>query len=468
MYRKSYREFLSLIRLSPFDASTPEGRVKERYRRIALNTIASILARLATALAGIAVLPMLLNYLDKHLFGMWTTITASVTWFTLFDLGLVNGLVNVISEAYGKDDQEVARGYVSTTFIVLVLISSSMTIAALTLSPHINWRQIFAIGDSIDNESIRLVVLGASLPIIIGMPLSIVRQIDAGYQNSYVGHIFSFLGSIVSVIAVYIAIDLKLDLHYITTLLIGIPILAAGINIAYLFKFDMPWLRPKLSSFGSVSLKRLLSISVPLFLFQIGALLVNQTQPIILAHRAGLTEVALYAVAIRIYQAFMSVIAMSTIAFVPSFREATERGDHSWVTVNFKRMLAIRLLLATLFSFVMIFFGNFMVEKWLGRTDIVFSLSLWIILAFLMLSSTWSTAYSDLLIIMDKIWIQVVLVSINGISILGLTYVLSPHFGISGAIIATTCFTVSVLTWILPMIAKPFLVSVGDMKGVER
>ena len=112
MSRRRFEDILGLIRLSSFDVSTPEGREKERYRRIVLNTIASVFARISTAIVSLAIIPMLLTYLDKQLFGMWTTITVTVTWFTLFDFGIINGLVNAISEAYGRDDREIASGYV--------------------------------------------------------------------------------------------------------------------------------------------------------------------------------------------------------------------------------------------------------------------------------------------------------------------------------------------------------------------
>ena len=169
MSRRRFEDILGLIRLSSFDVSTPEGREKERYRRIVLNTIASVFARISTAIVSLAIIPMLLTYLDKQLFGMWTTITVTVTWFTLFDFGIINGLVNAISEAYGRDDREIASGYVSTALIVLVMISVLTSIIAVLLAPHINWNQVFAISDNIETERVRLIVLSASLPVLIGM-----------------------------------------------------------------------------------------------------------------------------------------------------------------------------------------------------------------------------------------------------------------------------------------------------------
>lgn len=454
-----FKDILGLIRPSSFDISTPKGREKERYRRIVLNTIASVFARISTAIVSLAVVPMLLTYLDKQLFGMWATITVTATWFTLFDFGIINGLVNAISEAYGRDDREIVSGYVSTALIVLVIISVFASMIAVLLAPHINWNQVFAISGNIETKQVRLIVLSASLPILIGMSFSIVRQIYAGYQKSYVGHLFSVVGSAITILAVYFAIRLRLELHYITALFIGTPILFAGINLVYIFGVEMPWLRPKLSQVRISSLKRLLRTSIPLFLFQIGALLVNQTQPIILAHRSGLEEVTEYTIVIRLYQAFMSLIAVSTIAFVPPFREASERGDHRWVSVGFRKMLAIRMILAVLFSFMMTLFGNFLIDKWLGQTDIAFSLAVWIVLSVMLLSSTWSTAFSDLLVIMDKIWIQVVLVLFNGISILAFTYLLSPSLGVMGALIASTGYTFLVLSWLLPRISRSLLVT---------
>lgn len=450
-------EILRFIRTTDFDTSTPEGRTRERNRRIILNSIASVFARVAVAGVSLAIVPMLLGNFDKEIFGMWATITATAAWFTLFDLGIINGLVNAISEAYGKDDRNLSAGYVSTTFFTLLVLSVVASVFFLAISKNIQWNTLFAIGINVDINTVRLTVTWAALPLLLGMPFSVVRQIYAGYQKAYVGYSFAIAGSILTVFTLYIAIRNGLPLYLITAIFTGVPGLFAALNFLYLAKIEMPWLSPRISKYSWNSLKRLLRTSIPLFLFQIGALLVNQSQPIVLAHQATLEIVADYSVIIKLQLAFMSLILMSTIAFVPTFREANERGDHAWVKNSFYRMLKIRMFLTILFGATLLIGGNILIKLWLGESAISYGIHIWIVIIILMIVSTWVTAYSDLLIIMDRIWPQVFIVLLNGVSILFLTFILSPIFGLMGALIGTTAFTLFVSSWLVPLLARPFL-----------
>jgi hypothetical protein len=100
---ESARRAIHLLRLKPFDVATPEGRSQERYRRIALTAASGLAAPSVTMVVGLVTVPLVLAYLGKERYGLWTAITTVVTWATLFDLGLANGLVSLVSRVHGLD-----------------------------------------------------------------------------------------------------------------------------------------------------------------------------------------------------------------------------------------------------------------------------------------------------------------------------------------------------------------------------
>src|SRR5271169_5254042 len=110
------RRMWALIRLKPFETTTAQGRSQERYRRILWITASGLATRAATMAVGLVSIPLALSYFGKQKYGLWATITSFVAWTSLFDFGIVNSLVNALSEANGKDDHEAAKGYVSTAF----------------------------------------------------------------------------------------------------------------------------------------------------------------------------------------------------------------------------------------------------------------------------------------------------------------------------------------------------------------
>src|SRR5271166_3386104 len=94
---------------------------RERYRRAALTASTSYIAKALTMLMGIVSVPLTVHYLGAERYGVWLTISSLLLWVALTDFGLAgNALVNVLSEAAGKDDREAARHYTASAFWALV------------------------------------------------------------------------------------------------------------------------------------------------------------------------------------------------------------------------------------------------------------------------------------------------------------------------------------------------------------
>ena len=64
---------------------------------------------------------MALNYLNPVKYGIWLTLTSVIGWFAFFDLGLGNGLRNKLAEALAKNDNELARTYISTSYAIMTI-----------------------------------------------------------------------------------------------------------------------------------------------------------------------------------------------------------------------------------------------------------------------------------------------------------------------------------------------------------
>lgn len=453
----SIKILLSLIRFRPFDTATQEGRSKERYRRIVLTTISGLAARTVAIAANLVTVPITLSYLGKEQYGLLTAIISITTWIVLFDFGIINGLVNMIAEAHGKDDKQAVASYTSTAFFSLIAAISIITLVFAFAVPIVPWDSVFNVSTSLDKCLARESVVAAMIPIILGMPLSVTRQVYAGYQKTYMGNVFLMLGSVLSVFALLLAIRFKANLPAII-LVQGASMLSTSfLNFVYLITIEMPWTRPRLSLISSAALKRLLSVSVPLFIFQVGALLVNNTQFVILAHSTNLEIVTDYSIIMRVYLLPISLIALSTYSFIPSFRESFERGDHGWSRLSFKRMLWIRMALTLISALFMIICGNSFLCIWLHRADIQFEPLIWFTLGVVMVASVWGTAFSDLLTIMDRIWVQVAFVFLNGVATIALTIYLSSKLGVLGAIAAMGFVAVFVLSWAYPLLARSIL-----------
>jgi O-antigen/teichoic acid export membrane protein len=292
------------------------------------------------------------------------------------------------------------------------------------------------------------------VPFLASLPLSIVRQVYAGYQKSYVVDLFSATASLLSVAAMIHAVRADAGLPVLIAIAASAGGLGAAASFAVMTRVDLPWVAPHWGAVSRTAARRLLATSTPLFLFQLGALVVNESQILILAHRSGLATVADYSIVMRLYVLIVSFVTLGTSAFVPSFREAYERGEHEWLRRGFRRMLALRMAAALAAAAVLVAVGNVLLEVWLRSGAVRFSAPTWGALGALLAVATWGSAYSELLAILDRIWVQVGIVLANGAVTVVLTYLLAPRFGVAGAVVSTAAFSVAVSSWLLPRIAR--------------
>src|SRR6516225_8522455 len=97
--RHRIRQVLLLARLKPFDTQNELGRSMERYRRAALTAVASGAAKGMAVLTALITVPLTVGYLGMERYGLWMTISSVIAMLAFADLGLGNGLMNVLSEA---------------------------------------------------------------------------------------------------------------------------------------------------------------------------------------------------------------------------------------------------------------------------------------------------------------------------------------------------------------------------------
>ncbi|MGB7809652.1 MAG: lipopolysaccharide biosynthesis protein [Polyangia bacterium] len=430
------RKLASLLRLKPFETSTESGRSLERYRRIALTTASGMVIRVFSSLLGLISVPLVLSYLGKERYGLWATITAVVAWASLFDLGLANGLVNLLSAAHGRDDKAEAQRHLSTAFAALVLMAAALSIVFLLGIGIVPWGKVIGARGVADESTIRWSIAASLLLFVVSLPFSGTAQVYAAYQRSYLLNGFVFGSAVLGFALLLLALRLHVTMPLLILMYgIGGPVCGA-MAFLYATRKIMPWLRPRIRSISRQHLRALFSLSLPIFLFQIGALAVNNTQAIMLAHRCDMSVVASYSIAMRVYLLVITVVQIGTNSFVPALREAYERGDHDWTRRAFTRLVRLRLAITMGAGCAVILVGDTFLRLWLRRTDIAFGREVWAAIALLMVAATWTSSYSELLSIMDRLWLNVAAVLFNGTMILLLTYWLGRHYQVLGAFLA--------------------------------
>lgn len=339
---------------------------QRRLTRIKLTIFSSFMARGLSVLVSLISVPLTLNYLGAERYGLWLTINSIVGVFTFADLGIGNGLLNVISDAFGKKDVAKARAYIASAFAILTLVAIGMGIVFFIVYPFIPWANFFNV-----QSDIAAAEVGPSIQIIvicflIQIPIGLVSKIQAGYQESYIVYFWSIIGKLMTLGTLLLAISVQGGLPLLILALMGTPLLASLFNTIHFFKFRQPELWPRRQEINLSYGKQLLYTGMHFFILQSVGVIAFSSDSIVLARILGPDAVAQFGVTSQLFGLPAILITIVLTPLWPAYAEAMAIGDGQWVRRIFQRSLMLTVAIAIPLSTLLLIFGNDLFRLWIG------------------------------------------------------------------------------------------------------
>jgi O-antigen/teichoic acid export membrane protein len=308
--------------------------------------------------------PIVIRYLGVGSFGVWTTITTTLTMLLVLDLGVANSLTNFISDAYARGDHGHAGRYSTTAFGLMSCISCSLGLIAYLAWPYLDWESLFnvvppmAVPDVADAVAVALAIFLVDLPARLG------GKVLGGYQEFGGANLFAIIGSAISLVVTWVLARTGAGLPALVAGSTG-PIVAADVLCTlWLLWVRKPWLRPRVAHLDRDAARRMLSLGGHLFLIQIAGLLVFDSDNLIIAHYLGPADVAPYNTTWRFAACATGLHALLFPALWPAFSEAMARGDSEWVRRTFWQVFRITMLAAVGFACGFAVFGRWIIRIW--------------------------------------------------------------------------------------------------------
>ena len=207
--RSNLRQFaraLAVLRLKPFDTSTPEGRSAERYRRIAWSAAIGITGRLVGVAVTLVTIPLLLSHLGLERFGLWLTLTSIIAMLGPLDLGIGNGLTTLISTADGRDDRNEIRALVSTGIAISVGVAVLLCVLIAIVYTIIPWAALTNVGSPIAAAESGPAAAALAICFALGIPLGLVSRIHQGFQEGYIASAWFIVGNVLGLALLILAL----------------------------------------------------------------------------------------------------------------------------------------------------------------------------------------------------------------------------------------------------------------------
>ncbi|MCI8516236.1 MAG: oligosaccharide flippase family protein [Hungatella sp.] len=313
---------------------------KRLYKNIGINVILKPL----TMLLSMIYIPVLLDYLGDEKYGVWATISAFVNWFSVFDIGIGNGMRNKLAESLAAGDDQKSGEIVATSYAVISVISVCIFGCFWVISLLIDLPTFLNI--SIAGENVRLAVWITVLFICINFVLSLGNTITYSMQQPALASVCGLFLHILNIIFVLLCRAFRpADMVLISLTLGSSSVIVNGILNIYIFR-KYPYLRLQKNKFNRELIHSITSLGILFFCGQISALVMNSTDNILISKLFTASDVTPYSVAYKLFMVFVQLQGVVIMPMWSAFTNAKVQGEYKWICEKFNKMQWIAVVLS--------------------------------------------------------------------------------------------------------------------------
>lgn len=338
-------------------------------------------------------IPVVLAYLGDEKYGVWATVLSVLSWITLFDIGIGNGLRNKLAENFKDYDSLKTRKYVSSAYIMLTAIVMTLMIATVIVFSFVNWESFFKVETDFD-DNLTVVMNVSVICMCVSFVMAICKSVYLALQKN---HITNLMGLIQQGLMLASVIFLKKctdgNLVFVA-IAYGISNLVVELLFTLkLFKTNKDFI-PKLKYFSREQAKATTGLGIQFFIIQIASMILYATDNIIITQICGSAQVTPYTTANKLFSMITAVFSIMIAPYWSAITVRKSEGDIAGIKKAEKKMLYLWGMAAAGCVLLMVIFKP-VVRIWLQR-DMTFQNGLIPLMSAYAIVYAWNAVYSQI------------------------------------------------------------------------
>lgn len=280
--------------------------------------------------------PMLLSYLGEEKYGIWVTILSIINWIAYFDLGIGNGLRNLLAIEIANSEYDEAKKSNSTAYMVLSIVSLIIFVVGVFVGSLLNWKSILG-----TNLNVKPVILISFLFICVNFVLSLKNNAYYAIQKSEIVALNATLIQLINLIGVFLISRITTGNLMLMGCLFGI----SGIFINIVFSFSLwrkkTYLIPNTKSYDRSKLNEILPVGIMFFVLQMAALILFTSDSILISSLYSAKQVTPYNTVYKVYGIAYSIFGALLAPFWSKYTVAYNNKQFNWICKMVKKLVGI-------------------------------------------------------------------------------------------------------------------------------
>ena len=358
-----------------------------------------------------------------------------VNWIGFFDIGIGQGLRNLLAKSLAEENYIEAKKIVSTAYVAMILIFVFIMIIFVAIYPFVNWYKIFNAPVNMASE-INTLMLIVVLMMCMNFILGIFKSVLLAFQMPDVTSNMNLAIQSISLLTIFIFyLSGKISsLIGIGSILVVIPVL---VYVFYTFKYfggRFKKVLPSFRFFEKKMVRQILTLGAAFFIIQISNLFLFQSNNIIISNIVGPEAVPEYYIVNKYLSILLFAFTIITTPFWSAVTDAYTKKDIAWIK-NVKSKLVRIYCGFILLAVIMIIVSPFFFNIWLGD-KMEISTSLVILLSVFLLLQMYSNIFLSIINGIGKIKLQFYISILLPFIYVPLAIILGKYMGIYGVVIS--------------------------------
>lgn len=333
------------------------------------NSIGAFAAKGLSLIVSFFSVPAYISYFNNNVvLGIWYTILSVIVWVLSFDMGVGNGLRNLLVKAISVEDNSKARVIVSSGLFANGALTLLFSLIGCIIIFTINLQKLFNVpSGSISNRilviSVLLVFIAIMLKFFLTSFSAVFFAIQKSRLNDYIALSVSLLQLLFVLLFHFDSVEkalLILSASFIVTT--NIPVLIAGIIV---FRHRFKFCAPSIYCIKKDCVLSIITLGGEFFLCQVLYMIIMNTNEFFITYYYGAENTVEYTF---YYKVFFIVSSFFIIGLTPVWSMVTKayaEHQYHWLCKLF-RGLNIVGLMGMLSMFLLIPFLQILLNVWLG------------------------------------------------------------------------------------------------------
>ncbi len=345
-------------------------KISGQNKSVIVNIIGAFVIKGFSLILSLFTMPAYIQYFQNQtILGVWYTIVSVLNWIIYFDLGLGNGLRNLLPAALVEKNQTKIKEYISTTYVTMSILVIALSVLGICVIPRLKWNSLLNVSESVvDNYTLARCVLIIYIGIMLQFVLKLVTSTLYALQKSAIVNFMTLCTSLITLIALYIipSSSLKLNLWrmaWVNVLAAILPYFVVSI-IVYGKMLNNAY--PTLKYFNKKYVSPILKIGVSLLWLQFVFMIISSTNEFLITSFTSPEFVVEYQAYYKVFKTGSMIFSLALTPIWSAVTKAQASKDYLWITKIY-RIFLLATIVCVMLEFLVIPFLQIFMNFWLGK-----------------------------------------------------------------------------------------------------